>query len=170
VYLQGRKASPIVQQLLEGTGIDLSNGAGIPELIIYQEHFRDHKKFLYSGLSCEDVMFEGQVEFSKRINLLFNDVERYYHVITNLTGAMARMFVCKGATRHVQMTSRTSATRHVANAWPALRVPSPTFDSPSKTAIGILEVARVSPTTSSEHGQKNPCVSVSCVVRHVDVS
>jgi len=34
-------------------------------------------------------MYEGQVESSKHINLLYDDVERH-HVITNLTGAMAK--------------------------------------------------------------------------------
>jgi len=31
-YTQGRKTLPVVQNLLETTGIDLDNGAGIPEL------------------------------------------------------------------------------------------------------------------------------------------
>ena len=38
-YHQGRKISQVVQTLLETTGIDLSNGAVIPELVRFQEHF-----------------------------------------------------------------------------------------------------------------------------------
>jgi len=38
-------------------------------------------------------MYEGQVESSKHRNLLYDDVERH-HVITNLTGAMAKKYVC----------------------------------------------------------------------------
>jgi len=34
-------------------------------------------------------MYEGQVDSSKHLNLLYDDVEIDYHVITNLTGAMA---------------------------------------------------------------------------------
>ena len=37
-------------------------------------------------------MFEGQVDPSKHLNLLYDDVERHYHVITNLTGAMAKKY------------------------------------------------------------------------------
>jgi len=37
--------------------------------------------------------FDGQVESEKRINLLYDDVKRHYHVINNLTGAMARQCV-----------------------------------------------------------------------------
>jgi hypothetical protein len=40
-YRQGRKIRPVVQQLLETTGIDLSSGGGIPRLERFQNHFRD---------------------------------------------------------------------------------------------------------------------------------
>jgi hypothetical protein len=40
-------------------------------------------------------MFEGQVESPETINLLYDDVERHYHVIVNITGVMAKMYVCK---------------------------------------------------------------------------
>jgi len=39
-------------------------------------------------------MFEGQVDSSKRLKLLYDDVERHCNVITNLTGAMAKKYVC----------------------------------------------------------------------------
>ena len=39
-YLQGRKIRPVVQTLLETIGIDLSNGAEIPEIVRLQEYFR----------------------------------------------------------------------------------------------------------------------------------
>ena len=73
---------------LTTTGIDLSNGAGIPELVRLQEHFSEYKLTVYQFLNCY-IMFEGQFESYKRRNLLYDDVERY-HVITNLTGAIAR--------------------------------------------------------------------------------
>ena len=40
-YIQGRKIRSVVQNLLESTGIDISNGAGTPELVRYKEHFRE---------------------------------------------------------------------------------------------------------------------------------
>jgi len=39
-YRQGRKIRQVVQTLLETTGIDMSNGAEFPELVRFQEHFR----------------------------------------------------------------------------------------------------------------------------------
>jgi hypothetical protein len=44
-------------------------------------------------------MFDGQVNASTRINLLYDDVNRHYHVITNLTGAMAKRYVCNGCNK-----------------------------------------------------------------------
>jgi hypothetical protein len=35
-------------------------------------------------------MFEEQVDSPKQINLVYDDVERHYHVIVNITGAMAK--------------------------------------------------------------------------------
>jgi hypothetical protein len=40
-------------------------------------------------------MSEGQVETPERINLVYDDTARHYHVIGSLTGAMAKQFVCK---------------------------------------------------------------------------
>ena len=39
-------------------------------------------------------MFEVQVHSSKHLNLLYDDVERHYHVIINFTVAMAKNYVC----------------------------------------------------------------------------
>jgi len=80
---------------IEATRIDLSKGAVIPKLVRFQEYIRDYKIVVYQVLSCEDVMFEGQVVFANRLNLLYNEVERHYHVITNLIGAVAKKYVRK---------------------------------------------------------------------------
>ena len=49
---------------------------------------------VYQGLGCADIIFEGQADSSKHLNLLYDEVERNYHVITKLTGAMAKKYVC----------------------------------------------------------------------------
>jgi len=64
-YRQGRMRRQVVQTLLETTGIDLSNGAGIPEFVTFQEIFRHYKIVVYRRLSCEDIMFEEQVDSPK---------------------------------------------------------------------------------------------------------
>jgi hypothetical protein len=40
---RGYKILPVLQHLLETTGIDLENGAGIPELATFQEHFSEYR-------------------------------------------------------------------------------------------------------------------------------
>jgi hypothetical protein len=93
-YRQGKKIHQAVHNLLATTGINVDNGGGIPELEQFQDHFPQYKIVLYTGLNCDSIMFEGQVETSDRINL-YDDPSRHYHVIGNLTGAMAKKFVCK---------------------------------------------------------------------------
>ena len=87
---------PLVRQLLETTGINLDQGGGIRELIQFQEHFQEYRIVVFSGLNCEYIYFDGQVESEKRINLLYDESELHYHVIINITGAMAKQYVCKG--------------------------------------------------------------------------
>ena len=80
-YRQGWKIGPAVQHLLETTGIDLQNGGGVPEIRQFQDHFTEYKIVVYSGLNCDDIIFEGQVTSEKRVNLLYDEVNRHYHVI-----------------------------------------------------------------------------------------
>jgi len=60
----------------------------------FQDHYTEYKIVVYSGFNCEDIIFEGQVTSEKRVNLLYDDVNRHYHVITNLTGAMSKRYIC----------------------------------------------------------------------------
>ena len=53
----------------------------------FQEHFKEYRIVVFGGLNCEDIMFDGQVESEKIINLVYDDVNRHFHVINNLTGA-----------------------------------------------------------------------------------
>ena len=50
-YRQGRKIRPVVQKLFDKTGIVLSGGGGIPELIKFQDYFREYKITDYQGLA-----------------------------------------------------------------------------------------------------------------------
>ena len=95
-YRKCWKIRPVVLDLIEKTVIDLCGGAGIPELERFQEHFREYKMVVYLGLSCDNIEFEGRIESAKRLNLFYDDVERKFHVITILTGAMAKRCVTKG--------------------------------------------------------------------------
>jgi len=69
-YRRGNKIRPIVDRLLETTGTDLSRGGGVPELMRFQEHFKEYRIVVFGGLKCEDIHFDGQVESEKRINLV----------------------------------------------------------------------------------------------------
>ena len=47
-------------RLLEATGIDPTDGGGIPELVKFQEHFDDYKIVIYDGLHCDNIIFQEQ--------------------------------------------------------------------------------------------------------------
>jgi hypothetical protein len=98
-YRKGSWTLPMIQHLLDTTGIDQTNVAGIPELEKFQEHFRQYKVVVYGGLNCENVMFEGQVELFKRVNLLYDDAIRHYHVVTDLTGTVAKQYICNACNK-----------------------------------------------------------------------
>ena len=98
-YRHGCKLRPVVDRQLETTGIDLSRGAGVPELIRFQELFKEYRIVVFGGLSYDDIYLDGQVESEKRINLVYDGVKRHYHVINNLTGVMARRYICKGCNK-----------------------------------------------------------------------
>jgi len=46
-------------------------------------------------MRCDNIIFEGKVEVSKRITLLYDDIERHNHVITKVTGGLTKKYVCK---------------------------------------------------------------------------
>jgi len=94
-YFDVWKIRPVVRNLLETTDNDLTNGAGLSELAKFQEHFREYKVVVYEGLSCDNIMFGGHIESNNGLNLLYDDVDRNYHVFTNLTSAMAKKYVYK---------------------------------------------------------------------------
>jgi hypothetical protein len=100
-YRDGRslKIRPAVQQLLATTGLNLDNGGGIPVLSKFQENFNDYKIVVYTGLYCDSIRFERQVQSSKNASTCFMMASLDYHVITNLTGTMAKRSCVSTGTR-----------------------------------------------------------------------
>jgi len=71
-------------------GINLDHGGGIKVLAQFQEYLKDYRIVVFSVLNCEDITFDGQVLTEKKINLLYDEIERHYHVISNITDAKAK--------------------------------------------------------------------------------
>jgi hypothetical protein len=57
-YIQGWKIRPIDDNLLATTGINIHIDGGIPDLEQFQEHFKQHKIVVYTGLNCDSIMNE----------------------------------------------------------------------------------------------------------------
>jgi len=88
-----------VDHLLATTGIDLTNGGEIPELMKFQKHFKEYIIVVFGKLNCDDIVFDGQVESEKRINLVYDSLSKHYRVINNLTVAMTWKYVCRGCNK-----------------------------------------------------------------------
>jgi len=58
---------------------------------------------VFAGLNCDSVMFQGQVESCKRVNLMLDEVTQHYHVIANLIGVMAKFYVCEAWNKFVNL-------------------------------------------------------------------
>jgi len=79
--------------------MDLQNGGGVNEIQKFQDHFTEYKIVVYGGLNCEDILFVRQVVSEKRVNLLYDEATRHFHVIANVTGAMSKQFLCEGCSK-----------------------------------------------------------------------
>jgi len=122
---------------------------------------------VFQGLGCDDIMYEGQVEFSKHLNLLYDDVVRYYHVITNFTGLMAKKYVCKACHK----SCRRHIT-HVCNQTCSDCMPSPpcTFSDvriPCDACDRHFRSRTITLTTCRGPQRENPYANVKDV-RRVD--
>ena len=88
-------------------------------------------------------MLEGRVESVERLNLLYYEVTRHYHVIGNLTAAMARRYVCKACGK--------GCRRDVAHTFD--QTCSPCMESPPCVATG----ARIPCADCGRHFRNRSC-------------
>ena len=49
-YIQGRKLDPLVRELIQTTGINLDQGGGIRERTQFQEHYKEYRIVVFTGL------------------------------------------------------------------------------------------------------------------------
>jgi hypothetical protein len=64
-------------------------------------------------------MFEEQVDSPTQINLVYDDVERHYHVIVNITGAMAKKYYVMHVTNRARVKPHIVVTSHAVTVWRA---------------------------------------------------
>jgi len=103
-------------------------------------------------------MFDGQVQTEKRINLLYDDVARHYHVIVNITGAMAKRYVCKACNKEC-CSDVTNPNRRAVIVCQFLHARFPMFESRASCAIEHLGVERVSTSTRKISCGERQCVN-----------
>lgn len=139
-YRDGWKIRPVVRNLLDTIGIDLSSGAVIPELVRFQEHFREYK-ITVSGFQLweHNVWWAGRIFQATYFRVTSKDTRsRIWRLI------WLDVTCVKYVTKAVGDTLRMCVTRRLTNAWLARRALSKVFDSPAKIVKGTLEIGHVS--------------------------
>jgi hypothetical protein len=142
-YRDGWKIGPVFQRLLDATSINLDRGGGIRELAQFQEYFKDYRIVVFSGFNCEDIIFDGRVQTEKRINLLYDEVTRHYHVIVNITGVMARQYVCKGSNKGCNTDVTHKREQACSDCMSVPPLYPPMFEFRASRATEISGVGRV---------------------------
>ena len=84
----------------------MQNGGVVPEIRRFKDQYTEYKIVVYRGHNCDDIIFVGQVTSEKRVNLLYDEDNHHYHVITNLTGAMSKRYICEACNQ----SSRSGVT------------------------------------------------------------
>ena len=83
------------------------------------------------------TMFKGQVVSPKRINLLYDYVERHYHVFVNINGAMAKKYVFNTCNNSCASEDTHRCDQKCSDCMASTRAPSPTSEYPAPSVIDI---------------------------------
>ena len=95
-YRHGKCLRKPVENLLNASGVDLTNGGGVEELRQFQAYLSDYKIVVFDGLRPDRVIFSGNSLSTKKLCLLYDADSGHYNVIANLKGAMAKKYICNG--------------------------------------------------------------------------
>ena len=96
---------------------------------------------VHSGLRCDSIMFDGQVATPQRRNLLYDG--QHYHVITNLTGAGDKKYVCHALTE-VAGGARSTCDASCDACFAITPASTAMSRSPATSVTDILEKPRAS--------------------------
>ena len=103
-------------------------------------------------------MFDGQVKTEKIINLLYDEVARYYHVIVNIRGEMVKRYLCKACNKGCR-GDMTNANRSVVIACQFFRARFPMFKYRARCAIELSGFGCVSTNIKPISYELRQCVN-----------
>ena len=96
LYRHGKCLKKPVEDLLNASGVDLTNDGCVEELRQFQAYRSDYKIIVFDGLRPDRAIFSGNSLSIKKLYLLYDADSGPYNVITNLKGAMAKKYICNG--------------------------------------------------------------------------
>jgi hypothetical protein len=69
--------------------------SGMPELQAFRRHLSDYKISVFSDRVGKDLMFEGDVNTGRNIDLIYEPDGHHFNVITNLAAAFTVDEYCR---------------------------------------------------------------------------
>jgi hypothetical protein len=107
-----------VDNLLNVSGFDLSNGGSLEELWQFQEYLSDYKIVVLDGLIPDRDIFSGKSLSAKKLYLLYDRDCGNYNVITNVEAAMAKKYMYNGCDTLYDNTYKCDKTCYMWTATP----------------------------------------------------
>jgi hypothetical protein len=94
-YKSYRALQKPVENVLEASGVHLSNGGGLGELEQFQAYLSDYKIIVFDGLKPDRVIFSENSLSTKKLYVLYDSDAGHYNVITNIKAALAKRYMCE---------------------------------------------------------------------------
>jgi len=107
-----------VEELLNSSGVDLSNDGGFKELQQLQQYLADYKIIGFDGFYPDRVKFSANSLSAKQLYLLYDRDSGHYNVITNLKGAMTKRYICNGCDTLYEHTHKYDKVCSLCTATP----------------------------------------------------
>jgi len=117
-YRHCRCLNKPVEDLLNASGVDLSNGGGLEKLEQFQDHLSNYKIVVFDGLSPDRLIFSGNSHSTKKLYLLYDPDSRHNNVITNIKAAVAKRYICNGCDTLYDKTHKCDKVCSLCNATP----------------------------------------------------
>ena len=111
-------------------------------------------------------LFSKDVESIDRLNLLYDEDIRHYHMIGNLTAAMAKGYVCKACGKGCRCNVANTCDQICSSCLTSSPCVARGVRIPARTATDISGTRRISPTIKGESEIRRPFVSESETVGH----
>jgi hypothetical protein len=100
-----------IEDPMEASGVNLSNGGRFKELRQVKEHLSDHQIIVFDVLNPDRIMFSGNQLSTKKLHLISDWANEHYNAITTLRKLWRNSTYVKDVTLYMNLS--TNVTKFV---------------------------------------------------------